>query len=107
MAPWQLRDLAEADVDQVIGIWEESRDTAADPAVTLAEMVISLRAGMPAVVAEIEDRIVGAVVASITQKPLSARSARTTLLDQFGGAVPEGGLWQSIAGMREEKSLIE
>ncbi|WP_351224572.1 hypothetical protein [Streptomyces sp. NPDC002133] len=38
---------------------------------------------------------------------LSADSAEATLLDQLGGAVPEAGLWDHIAGMDAEKSLIE
>ncbi|EST37345.1 hypothetical protein N566_13540 [Streptomycetaceae bacterium MP113-05] len=176
MTPWRVRNLAEDDLDQVVRIWEESRDTPADPAVSLAEMISALRAGVPAVVAVVGDRIVGAAVSSTAQerawvlrlaiarqwrhhgigsvlltaleerlvtqtgvrrigallpegemgeaafrnsgytsrpelryfeKLLSAGSAEATLLDQLGGAVPEDGLWERIAGMSAEKAVIE
>ncbi|MFB7289050.1 ATP-binding protein [Actinacidiphila glaucinigra] len=175
MTPWRVRDLEEGDLDQVVRIWEESRDTAEDPAVTLAEVVGALRVGAPAVVAMVGDRVVGAAVSSTAQerawvlrlaiarqwrhhgmgsallaaledglsrtgvrrigallpagevgeqafrnsgysfrpglgyfeKLLSADSAEATLLDQLGGAVPEEGLWDRIAGMAAEKALIE
>ncbi|MFE0186528.1 ATP-binding protein [Streptomyces sp. NPDC058989] len=41
------------------------------------------------------------------EKLLTADSAEATLLDQLGGAVPDDGLWESIAGMSAEKTLIE
>ncbi|MFF2809221.1 ATP-binding protein [Streptomyces sp. NPDC058000] len=41
------------------------------------------------------------------EKQLTADSAEATLLDQLGGAVPDDGLWESIAGMSAEKTLIE
>ncbi|MGG2464287.1 ATP-binding protein [Streptomyces sp. RGM 3693] len=41
------------------------------------------------------------------EKQLTADSAEATLLDQLGGAVPDAGLWDSIAGMSAEKTLIE
>ncbi|MFD9127853.1 ATP-binding protein [Kitasatospora sp. NPDC059571] len=68
MKPWRIRDLAEGDLDQVVRIWEESRDTAADPAVSLAEVVGALRADTPAVVATVGARVVGAAVASTAQE---------------------------------------
>ncbi|AOP51215.1 ATP-binding protein [Streptomyces lydicus] len=175
MSPWRVRDLEEGDLDQVVRIWEESRDTAADPAVSLAEVVSALRARTPAVVAVVGDRIVGAAVSSTAQerawvlrlaiarqwrghgigsallaglekrlaqagvrrigallpegevgeqafknsgytgrpdlgyfeKLLPAESAGTTVLGQLGGVVPEVGLWDRIAGMGAEKTLIE
>ncbi|MGW2559390.1 ATP-binding protein [Streptomyces sp. NPDC001514] len=175
MAPWRVRDLEEGDLDQVVRIWEEARDTPADPAVTLAEVVSAIRVDTPAVVAVVGDEVVGAAVSSTAQerawvlrlaiarqwrhhgigsallaaleerlahagvrrigallprgeageqafvnsgytgrpdlsyfeKVLSADSAEATLLEQLGGAVPEAGLWDHIAGMDGEKSLIE
>lgn len=176
VAPWRIRDLAEGDLDQVVRIWEESRDTAAEPAVSLAEMVTALQAGGPAVVAAVRERVIGAAVAATAQerawvlrlaiarqwrhhgigsallaaleerlaervgvrrigallpegevgerafknsgytfrpdlsyfeKLLSPDSAETTLLDQLGGVVPEDDLWERIAGMTTEKSIIE
>lgn len=67
MTPWRLRDLAEGDLDQVVRIWEESRDTAADPAVSLAELVGALHAHTPAVVAAVGEEVVGAAVAAVSQ----------------------------------------
>ncbi|GAA1878903.1 ATP-binding protein [Streptantibioticus ferralitis] len=68
MTPWRLRDLEEGDLDQVVRIWEESRDTAADPAVSLAEVVSALRMDTPAVVAVVGDQVVGAAVSSTSQE---------------------------------------
>lgn len=175
MTPWRLRDLAEGDLDQVVRIWEESRDTAADPAVSLAEVVGALHAHTPAVVAVVGDEVVGAAVSAVSrerawvlrlaiarrwrrlgvgsalltaleerlaqagirrigallpegevgekafehcsyasrpdlryfEKALPADSAQHTMLGRLGGAVPEDGLWDRIAGMTAEKQLIE
>ncbi|MEU9118916.1 bifunctional GNAT family N-acetyltransferase/ATP-binding protein [Streptomyces sp. NPDC048506] len=175
MSPWRLRNLEEGDLDQVVRIWEESRDTAADPAVSLAEVVSALHSDGPAVVAVVGDQVVGAVVSSVAQerawvlrlaiarqwrrhgigsallaaleerleragvrrigallpegevgeqaftnsgytrrpglsyfeKLLTSDSAEATVLDQLGGVVPEDGLWERIAGMSAEKTLIE
>ncbi|GAA2692150.1 bifunctional GNAT family N-acetyltransferase/ATP-binding protein [Streptomyces lunalinharesii] len=41
------------------------------------------------------------------EKHLTADSAEATLLDQLGGTVPDAGLWDGIAGMSAEKTLIE
>ncbi len=175
MTPWRVRNLEEGDLDQVVRIWEESRDTAADPAVSLAEVVGALRASAPAVVAVVGRQVVGAAVSSTAQerawvlrlaiarqwrhhgigsalltaleerlaragvrrigallpagevgeqafenrgytgrpglsyfeKLLSPDSAQATMLDQLGGTVPPDGLWERIAGMDAEKSVIE
>ncbi len=175
MSPWRVRTLDEDDLDQVVRIWEESRDTTADPAVSLAEVVSALQADMPAVVAVVGKEVVGAAVSSVAQergwvlrlaiarqwrrhgigsallaaleerlarvgvrrigallpegevgedafrnsgytgrpdlsyfeKLLTADSAEATVLDQLDGAVPEDGLWERIAGMTAEKTLIE
>ncbi|MEU5208636.1 GNAT family N-acetyltransferase [Streptomyces sp. NPDC020742] len=175
MSPWRVRSLDEGDLDQVVRLWEESRDTAADPAVSLAEVVSALKARSPAVVAVVGDQIVGAAVSSTLQerawvlrlaiarqwrrhgigsallaaleerlaqagvrrigallpegevgeqafknsgytgrpdlsyfeKLLTGDSAEATLLEQLGGVVPEAGLWDGIAGMAAEKTLIE
>ena len=175
MTPWRLRTLEEGDLDQVVRIWEESRDTTADPAVSLAEVVSALRMDDPAVVAVVGGQVVGAAVSATAQergwvlrlavarewrrhgigsallaaleerlaqagvrrigallppgevceraflhsgyagrpdltyfeKLLTAGSAEATILDQLGGAVPESGLWEGIAGMTAEKELIE
>lgn len=46
MAPWRIRNLEDGDLDQVVRIWEEARDTAADPAATLTEVVSAIPAGL-------------------------------------------------------------
>ncbi|WP_414503932.1 GNAT family N-acetyltransferase [Streptomyces sp. NEAU-L66] len=68
MSPWRVRNLGEDDLDQVVRIWEESRDTVREPAVSLAEVVSALRGRMPAVVAVVGDRVVGAAVSSVAQE---------------------------------------
>ncbi|MEU2260729.1 GNAT family N-acetyltransferase [Streptomyces sp. NPDC019645] len=68
MAPWRVRDLEDGDLDQVVRIWEEARDTPSDPAVTLAEVVSAIRTDAPAVVAAVGDRIVGAAVSSTAEE---------------------------------------
>ncbi|MFF4695348.1 bifunctional GNAT family N-acetyltransferase/ATP-binding protein [Streptomyces chattanoogensis] len=68
MTPWRVRNLDEGDLDQVVRIWEESRDTGVDPAVSLAEVVSALGGDAPAVVAVVGDRVVGAAVSSVAQE---------------------------------------
>jgi transitional endoplasmic reticulum ATPase len=175
MAPWHLRDLQEDDLDQIVRLLEESRETAAEPVVTLTEAVGAIRDGMPAVVAAVGTRLVGTAVSlaardrawvlrlaidpewryhgigsgllSVLEERLAHRGVRrigallpahetgeaaflnsgyasrpdtiyfekvlplaraeAIILDQVGGAVPETGLWDRIAGMDAEKTLIE
>ncbi|MEV8096920.1 bifunctional GNAT family N-acetyltransferase/ATP-binding protein [Kitasatospora sp. NPDC085879] len=175
VSPWRIRALEDGDLDQVAHIWEESRDTPADPVVGLAEVLAAVRAGAPAVVAVVRGQAVGAAFSSTAaergwvlrltiarswrhhglgsallaaleerlvaqgvrrigallprgevgeraytnsgytgrpdlsyfEKVLAADSAEATILDQLGGAVPDIGLWGHIAGMEDEKSLIE
>ncbi|WP_067184408.1 ATP-binding protein [Microtetraspora niveoalba] len=64
MAPWHLRDLKETDLDQVVRVWEDSRDTPAEPIVTLSEGIGLLGRGAPAVVAVVGAQIVGLAVSS-------------------------------------------
>ncbi|GII61328.1 hypothetical protein Skr01_14130 [Sphaerisporangium krabiense] len=175
MAPWHVRDLREDDLDQVVRLLEESRDTAAEPVVTLAEAVGAIRGGMPSVVAAAGARPVGTAVSLVAgdrawvlrlaidrewrghgigsgllaaleerlagrgarrigallpahelgetaflnsgyasrpdatyfEKLLPATPAEATVLEQLGGIVPQAGLWERIAGMETEKSIIE
>ncbi|WP_433634615.1 ATP-binding protein [Nocardia sp. CA-120079] len=66
MPVWRLREFRDADLDQAIQIWEQSRMTTADePVVALAEVLASARAGQPTVVAEVGDELVGMAVAQI------------------------------------------
>ncbi|WP_433520247.1 ATP-binding protein [Nocardia pseudovaccinii] len=66
MPVWRLREFRDADLDQAIQIWEQSRMTTVDePVFALAEVLASARAGQPAVVAEVGEEIVGMAVAQI------------------------------------------
>ncbi|WP_431676739.1 hypothetical protein [Kitasatospora sp. KL5] len=60
VSPWRIRGLEGGDIDQVVRIWEESRETDAAPAAGLT----AVRAGAPAVVAEVADQVVGAAVSA-------------------------------------------
>ena len=64
MPPWRLRDYHDEDLDQAIVIWDESRGSdTAEPVFSVAEVVAAARAGQPAVVAEVDDEVVGMAVA--------------------------------------------
>lgn len=66
MPVWRLREFRDADLDQAIQIWEQSRAAGGDePVFALAEVLASARAGQPAVVAEVGEEIVGMAVAQI------------------------------------------
>ncbi len=67
MAPWHLRDLKEEDLDQVVRVWEDSRDTSADPIVTLSEGIGAVGRGAPGVVAVVGAQIVGVAVSSANE----------------------------------------
>ncbi len=66
MPAWRLREFRDADLDQSIEIWEQSRmATEGEPVFALAEVLASARAGQPAVVAEVGEEIVGMAVAQV------------------------------------------
>jgi len=62
MPAWRLRDYHEADLDQAIQIWDQSRGSA-EPVFSVAEVMAAARGGQPAVVAEVGDEVVGMAVA--------------------------------------------
>lgn len=64
MPTWRLRDFHEEDLDQAIGIWEQS-GTAGDPRPVFAasEVMSAARAGAPTVVAIVGHELVGMAVA--------------------------------------------
>jgi len=64
MPVWRLRDYHDEDLDQAIGVWDESRGPgAAEPVFSVAEVMAAARAGESAVVAEVGDDVVGMAVA--------------------------------------------
>ena len=62
---YTLRDFNETDLDQAVRVWDESATTGIAPAFALSEVVAALRAGEPAVVAAVGDRIVGTCCARV------------------------------------------
>jgi len=66
MPAWRLRDYHEADLDQAIQIWDQSRGSgSAEPVFSVAEVMAAARSGQPAVVAEVGDEVVGMAVAEV------------------------------------------
>ena len=66
MPAWRLRDYHEADLDQAIQIWDQSRGPgSAEPVFSVAEVMAAARSGQPAVVAEVGDEVVGMAVAQV------------------------------------------
>ncbi len=67
MPPWRLRDFHDDDLDQVISVWDQSREPAEPaPAFPVSEVVSAARAGQPAVVAVVADQLVGMAVAQVS-----------------------------------------
>jgi GNAT superfamily N-acetyltransferase len=62
MPAWWVRDFHDDDLDQAIRVWDESRQET-DPIFSVAEVMAAARAGQPAVVAAVEDKLVGMAVA--------------------------------------------
>lgn len=176
MPAWRLRDYHEADLDQAIQVWDQSRGPGtAEPVFSVAEVMAAARAGQPAVVAEVGDEVVGMAVAQLQGErawimlvaigsrwrdrgvgsallgdlerrlrsqgvrrisavlPESATGAvalqnsgysrreglvyyemiehlgpdQANLLDELGGLMLPPGLWGDLAGMEQEKQIIE
>lgn len=119
MPAWRLRDFHDDDLDQAIGVREQSR-TASDPPPVFAvsEVMAAARAGQPAVVAVVADELVGMAVAQAQDERawvlLVALSSRwrnrgvgSALLAELGGRVLPAGRWDAVAGMEREKQVIE
>lgn len=63
---WRLRDYHNDDLDQVIKIWDESRQIDEPPPVFMvSEVIAAAREGQPAVVAVVGEELVGIAVAQI------------------------------------------
>lgn len=64
MPAWRLRDYHDEDLDQAIGVWDQSRGPgSAEPVFSVAEVMAAARSGEPAVIAEVGDEVVGMAVA--------------------------------------------
>ena len=65
MASWQVRDLHEADIEKVVRLYEHTRDLPDSAPLNLVDLLTSLRAGQPAVVAMARHDLVGFAVADL------------------------------------------
>ena len=73
MIIWHVRDFHDGDVDQVVRLYENTRDLPDSAPLNLVDLLTSLRSGEPAVVAISDGSVVGMTVADI-------RGDRATLL---------------------------
>ncbi|MEV5541252.1 GNAT family N-acetyltransferase [Saccharopolyspora shandongensis] len=64
MPSWRVRDFHDDDLDQAIHIWDQSRE-GGEPVFSAAEVVSIARAGHPAMVAVVEQDVVGMAVAKV------------------------------------------
>ncbi|GAB2759672.1 hypothetical protein GCM10027174_40170 [Salinifilum aidingensis] len=64
MPAWRVRDFHGDDLDQVIHVWDQSRE-GAEPVFSAAEVVSMAQAGHPAMVAVVEQEVVGMAAAKI------------------------------------------
>jgi transitional endoplasmic reticulum ATPase len=66
MPPWRLREFHDDDLDQAISIWDQSRrPDEPHPVFPISEVVSAARSGQPAVVAVVDDQLVGMAVAEL------------------------------------------
>jgi GNAT superfamily N-acetyltransferase len=66
VSTWRLRDYHDDDLDQVIRVWDESRQTGEPlPVFLVSEVIAAAREGQPAVVAVAGDELVGIAVAQV------------------------------------------
>ena len=66
MPPWRLRDFHEDDLDQIISIWDMSRQPDEPPPVhPVSEVVSAARSGQPTVVAIVGHQLVGMATAQV------------------------------------------
>ena len=59
MAQWVIRDMTNADLDAGIRVWDLSGVNNQEPIFSIAQVVASVDAGVPAVVAVVDDEVVG------------------------------------------------
>ncbi|MGW5646066.1 ATP-binding protein [Saccharopolyspora sp. NPDC003752] len=64
MPTWRVRDFHDDDLDQAIHIWDQSRE-GGEPAFSAAEVVSLARAGHPALVAVVQQDVVGMAAAKV------------------------------------------
>lgn len=63
MSAWRTRALTEADLDDVLRVWETTEPSGAVPGLSVAELVGTLRDGHPGVIATVGNEVVGAAIA--------------------------------------------
>ena len=64
MSVWRLRDIHDDDLDQVIRLWDQGRQSEVDhPVFPVSEVIAAARGGQPAVVAVAGPELVGLAVA--------------------------------------------
>lgn len=64
MPSWRVRDFHDDDLDQAIHIWDQSRE-GGEPVFSAAEVISIARAGHPAMVAVVEQDVVGMAAAKV------------------------------------------
>ena len=66
MGEWLLRDMTTADLDQAIEVWAQAGWHDEHPVFNLSDVVESLSLGHPALVADVDGRVVGTALSRIT-----------------------------------------
>jgi transitional endoplasmic reticulum ATPase len=66
MTPWRIRDFHDDDLDAAVRLWDDPAAGSAAPVFGVSDLIASVRAAAPAVVAAVGDELVGTVVATIS-----------------------------------------
>ncbi len=62
--PWRIRDFHEDDLDAAVRLWDDPAAGTGAPVFGLSDLISTVRAGAPAVVAVVGGELVGTVVAT-------------------------------------------
>jgi transitional endoplasmic reticulum ATPase len=65
MALWRVRDFHDDDLDAAIRLWDDATAGDAEPVFSLSELVAAVRSKEPAVVATVNDEMIGCAVAEL------------------------------------------
>lgn len=66
MTLWRVRDFHEDDLDSSISMWDDPTSGGKHPVFGLSELITAVREGGPAVVATVDDELVGTAVARVS-----------------------------------------
>jgi transitional endoplasmic reticulum ATPase len=66
MGPWRIRDFHEDDLDAAVRLWDDPAAGGAAPVFGLSDLISTVRAGAPAVVAMVGEDLVGTAVAAVS-----------------------------------------